>query len=68
MRIWGDTSQKLSIGHNANFERCRTLRKICFYREQENFFAIHSSPKYKMLDKYFVEKEHKMRMHGVFQF
>ena len=58
----------VGYGGVINFERCRTLRKICFYREQENFFAIHSSPKYKMLDKYFVEKEHKMRMHEVFQF
>ena len=50
------------------FYRCSTLREISFYREQENFFAIHSPPKYKMLDKCFVEKEHKMRVRGVFQF
>ena len=48
------------------FYRCSTLREISFYRNQENFFAIHSP--LKMLDKCFVEKEHKMRVHGVFQF
>ena len=38
------------------FYRCSTLREISFYSEQENLFAIHSPPKYKMLDKCFVEK------------
>ena len=48
------------------FYRCSTLREISFYREQENFFAIHSPTKYKMLDKCFVEKEHKIRVQGSF--
>ena len=48
------------------FDRCATLREICFCREQENFFAIHSPPKHKMLDKCLVEKHIKMRVHEVF--